>query len=52
MVKVRGICQCRNVLMELAMSAEGRHLKLVDGKAYGLIRCCFGGGAKPWSAAR
>jgi hypothetical protein len=35
--------------MELAVSAEGRHLKLVDGNAHGLIQCRFGGGAKPWA---
>ena len=38
--------------MELTVSAEGRHLKLVDGKAYGLIQYRLGRGAKPWSAAR
>jgi hypothetical protein len=33
--------------MELAVSAEGRHPKLVDGKVHELIRY---GGAKPRSA--
>jgi hypothetical protein len=37
--------------MELTVSAEGRHLKLVDGEAYGLIQYRLGRGAKLWSAA-
>jgi hypothetical protein len=36
--------------MALAVSAEGRHPKLVDGKVHELIRYRFGGGAKPRSA--
>ncbi len=38
---------------ELAGSAEGLHLRLVDGKLHELIRYSFGGGgAKPRRAAR
>jgi len=36
--------------MERAVSAEGWHPKLVDGKVHELIRYRFGGGAKPRSA--